>query len=331
MLVHISCHPGKRFFTMKIMSVQGPIPASELGFTLSHTHFMIDLWQLVRTYDGILDDEALATQELLDYKSAGGCSVVEVTSGGIGRNPEALRRLSQASGVHIIMGAAWYREAVYPKFIYELDTNALAAVVVGELTEGIDGTDVRAGVIGEIGTERGAITPAQERVFRACARAQQKTGVTIVTHTTHFGELALEQIALLQEELVPSSRILISHLGDRVDTTSLKAIARQGVFLGIDNIGFVNDGYATDRMRARNVAWLIAEGHLLQILLSSDFCFKTQLAAYGGKGYTHVPNNFLPLLRDEGVSEEAIHQMTVINPMHALAVDETSIVFEKQA
>jgi phosphotriesterase-related protein len=312
---------------MQIMSVKGPMQAKELGFTLSHTHFMIDLWQLVKTYDGILDDEALATQELLDYKGAGGCSVVEVTSGGIGRNPEALRRLSQASGVNIIMGAAWYREVVYPKFIYELDTNALADVVVRELTVGIDGTNVRAGVIGEIGTERGAITPAQERVFRACARAQQKTGVTIVTHTTHFGELALEQIALLREERVPSSRILISHLGDRIDNTSLKAIAEKGVFLSVDNIGFVNDGYATDLMRAKNVAWLIAEGHLPQILLSSDFCFKTQLAAYGGKGYAHVPNNFLPLLRGQGVSEEAIHQMTVVNPMNALAVDETSIVF----
>jgi predicted metal-dependent phosphotriesterase family hydrolase len=313
---------------MQIMTVKGPISVNQLGFTLSHTHFMIDLWNIVRTYDGILDDEALATQELLDYKQVGGSSVVEVTSGGIGRNPSALRRLSEASGVNIIMGAAWYREMVYPKFIYELDTNALADIVVRELTVGVDGTGVRAGVIGEIGTERGSITPAQERVFRACARAQQKTGVTIVTHTTHFGELALEQIALLREEFVPFSRILISHLGDRIDTTSLTSIAEKGVFLGIDNIGFEKDGYATDLMRAKNVAKLITDGHLSQILLSSDFCFKTQLTAYGGKGYTHVIDKFLPLLRGEGVSEEEIYQMTVLNPTIALGVEETSLVFQ---
>jgi predicted metal-dependent phosphotriesterase family hydrolase len=307
---------------MQIMTVRGPVQAETLGFTLAHTHFMIDLWNIVRTYNGILDDESVATQELLNYKSVGGRSVVEVTSGGIGRNPAALRRLSEASGVNIIMGAGWYREMVYPKFIYELDTNALADVVVGELTVGVDGTDVRAGVIGEIGTERGAITPAQERVFRACARAQRRTGVTVVTHTTHFGELALEQIALLQEERVPAQRILISHLGDRIDTSSLRAIAAKGVFLGIDNIGFENDGYATDQMRARNIATLIAEGHLAQILLSSDFCFKTQLAVYGGKGYTHVIDNFLPILRGEGVSEEAIYEMTVANPAKALGVEE---------
>jgi predicted metal-dependent phosphotriesterase family hydrolase len=313
---------------MQVMTVCGPVEVEELGFTLAHTHFMIDLWNIVRTYNGILDDETVATQELLDYKAAGGRSVVEVTTGGIGRNPAALRRLSQASGVQIIMGAGWYREMVYPQFVYELDTNALADVVVRELTVGIDGTGVRAGVIGEIGTERGSITPAQERVFRACARAQRKTGVTFVTHTTHFGELALEQIALLHEEHVPPERILISHLGDRIDTSSLRAIAAKGVFLGIDNIGFENDGYATDTMRARNIATLIAEGHLSQILLSSDFCFKTQLAAYGGKGYTHVPGNFLPLLRKEGISEEAILQMTVLNPARAFGVERTSILFQ---
>src|SRR5207249_1336092 len=105
----------------------------------------------------------------------------------------------------------------YPAFVRELDTNGLAARIVEELTVGVDGTDVRAGVIGEIGTERKFITPAQERVFRAAARAQRKTGVAIVTHTTHFGELALEQIALLREEGVSPARISISHLGDRLD------------------------------------------------------------------------------------------------------------------
>lgn len=312
------------------MTVMGPIPTNKLGFTLAHAHLIIDLWQFVKSYDAILDDEALATEEMMNYKSVGGHSVVEVTSGGIGRSPVALRRLSKATGINIIMGAAWYREAVYPKFVYELDTNSLSDVVVRELTVGVDETDVRAGVIGEIGTERGCITPAQERVFRACARAQQKTGVTIVTHTTHFGELALEQIALLHEEGVPSDRILISHLGDRMETSGLKAIAEKGVFLGIDNIGYERNGYATDQMRARNVAWLISEGHLPRILLSSDFCFKSHLAVYGGKGYTHVISSFLPMLRTQGISEEAIHQMTVVNPISALAVDETSIAFQRE-
>src|SRR2546426_6427515 len=173
---------------------------------------------------------------------------------------------------------------------------------------------LRTGVIGEIGTDRYWITPAEERVFRAAARAQRKTGVAIVTHTTHFGELALEQIALLREEGVPPERISISHLGDRLDPEPLLAVARQGVYLSIDNIGYVGDGYPEDGVRARNVRMLIHEGHVEQILLSGDVCQKTHLHAYGGKGYDHVPVRFLPLLREHGISEEQIHKMTVLDP-----------------
>jgi predicted metal-dependent phosphotriesterase family hydrolase len=305
---------------MPIVTVRGPISSDEAGYTLSHEHLLCDLWKIVRSYDGILDDEQLAVQELAPYKAAGGRTIIDVTSGGLGRNPAALRRISEASGIHVVMGAGWYREDVYPACIYEKDTNALAEIVVGQLTVGVDGTGIRAGVIGEIGTERYHITPAQERVFRACARAQRRTGAAIVTHTTHFGELALEQIALLREEGVAPNRIMISHLGDRFDAGPLLAIAREGVYLSIDNIGYLGQGYPDDTVRAGNVCRLIAEGHLSQLLLGGDVCAKQHLAAYGGKGYAYVPQKFLPLLRQRGVSEEAIHQMTVVNPARLLEI-----------
>jgi predicted metal-dependent phosphotriesterase family hydrolase len=145
---------------------------------------------------------------------------------------------------------------VCPSYVHQLSTNELAQRIVGDLTKGVDGPDIRAGVIGEIGTERYHITPAQERVFRAAARAQKQTGVSIWTHTTHFGELALEQIALLQKEGVPARRIVISHLGDRFGAPHFRAIAEAGVFLGIDNIGYSGDGYPADEVRARNVVEL---------------------------------------------------------------------------
>src|SRR5262245_37411195 len=98
-----------------IMTVRGPIAAAEMGYTLSHEHLLCDLWRFVRSYDAILDDEAVAIQELAEYKAAGGGTVVDVTSGGLGRNPAALRRISEATGLHIVMGAGWYREPVYPR------------------------------------------------------------------------------------------------------------------------------------------------------------------------------------------------------------------------
>ncbi|MEW5977686.1 MAG: hypothetical protein AB1898_17975 [Acidobacteriota bacterium] len=306
---------------MIIMTVNGPIAPEEAGFVLSHEHLLCDLWPIVRSYDGILHDENLAATELSRYREAGGRTVVEVSSIGLGRNPQGLRRISKATGVHVVMGSAWYREEVYPACVYELDTNALARKIIEDITLGAEGSDIQAGVIGEIGTERYHITPAQERVFRASARAQRQTGVSIWTHTTHFGELALEQIALLREEGVPSSRIVISHLGDRFGAHHFKHIAEQGVFLGIDNIGYEGDGYPPDEVRGRNVLELIQDGFEDQILLSLDICTKQHLHSYGGKGYDHLQRQFLPLLRSLGVAEEKIAKMTVANPARALAFE----------
>jgi len=310
---------------MVIMTVRGPIGASEAGTILSHEHLLCDLWPIVKGYDVILDDEALAADELKAYALAGGGTLIDATSGGLGRNPHALKRISESAGVHVVMGAAWYREDVYPSFINEWDTNRLAERIVEELTVGIDGTGIRAGVIGEIGTERSHITPAQERVFRAAARAQRRTGVAILTHTTHFGELALEQIALLREEGVEPDRIVISHLGDRHDRTSLLAIARTGAYLSIDNTGYTGGGYPGDPLRAVNVRALIAEGHLSQILLSGDVCMKSHLHAYGGKGYDHVLVKFVPCLRKAGVSDQDTQSMLVENPRKAYAVGPASV------
>jgi phosphotriesterase-related protein len=280
------------------------------------------LWGLIKSYDGILDDESLAASELALYRDAGGGSLIDATSCWLGRNPLALRRISEKAGIQIIMGSGWYRECVYPAIVFEQDTNALADRIAADIMQGADGTDVRAGIIGEIGTERKHVTPAQERVFRAAARAQRRTGACVMTHTTHFGELAMEQIALLREEGVPPQRIVISHLGDRHDTAQLLRIAREGVFLSVDNIGYTGNGYPPDEIRQRNVSLLAAEGHLAQIVLGGDICQKSHLAAFGGKGYAHVPRCFLPMLRKNGVPEESIYQMTVTNPARMLDIQE---------
>jgi len=310
---------------MQIMTVRGAMQQQAAGFTLSHEHILCDLWPILNSYDGILDDEDMAVAELERFRNAGGRTLVEVSSIGLGRDPSGLRRIAERSGLQIVMGSAWYRERVYPPYVSELSTDELALRIVQDITVGADGTDVRAGVIGEIGTERYHITPAQERVFRAAARAHSLTGVSIWTHTTHFGELALEQIALLREEDVPPDRIVISHLGDRFGAAHVQRIAETGVYLGIDNIGYRGDGYPADEVRARNVRELIGAGFEKQMLLSLDVCLKQHLHCYGGKGYDHLQNRFLPLLIEAGVSEDAIQQMTIHNPARVLAYEERQL------
>jgi predicted metal-dependent phosphotriesterase family hydrolase len=301
-----------------VVTVTGPISPDDLGVTLSHDHVLIDGWSIFRSYSAILDDEDTAIEELRRYRAAGGRSICDPTNIGLGRNPLALRRISESSDVQIVMGAGWYREPVYPSEIDELSTNDLADRLVRELTAGVADTGVRAGFIGEIGTERDHITPREERVFRAAARAHGRTGCPILTHTTHFGELALEQLALLAEEGVPAERVIVSHLGDRRDPRPLLAVAATGAWLNVDNLGIVV-GYAPLGVRADNVALLWREGFGGRVMLSNDICDTGALSVNGGPGYANVLTNFWPLLKERGLTDSQFRSMTVDNPARAFA------------
>ena len=308
--------------TMIIQTVTGPIEPGAAGVTMSHEHALIDLWAMSGLYGDILDDDVLAVAELQDLVAAGGQTIVDCTNGGIGREPEKLRSIAEASGVRIVMGAGWYRERVYPPEVTRSSADELAVGLVAEIRDGVDGTGIRPGMIGEIGTERYAISAAQERVFRAAARAHRRTGVTIWTHTTHSGELALEQVALLEEEGVPPHRIVVSHLGGRFGYRHIEPIARTGVFLSVDNIGYIDGGYPPDEVRADNVAALVADGHGAQVMIGGDVCTKSALLAYRGRGYGHVLRRFVPMLRDRGLDDAALHAILVANPRRALAFDD---------
>ncbi|MDQ6817208.1 MAG: hypothetical protein M3018_07350 [Actinomycetota bacterium] len=301
-----------------VVTVRGLIDPAELGTTLSHDHLLCDSWAVTQSYEFVVDDEALAIEEAKHFRAKGGNAIIDPTNIGLGRNPEALLRISEATGLHILMGCGWYREAAYPVYIFQENPDQLAERVVSELRFGASTSGIRPGFIGEIGTERFHITPAQERVFRAAARAHRQTGATIMTHTTHFGELALEQLDLLEEEGVDPARVVISHLGDRIGVESFLPVAARGAWLGIDNVGFT-DGYAPLEVRASNVAVLIEAGYLKQILLGSDICTTSQLRRYGGPGYTQVLENFVPLLLEHGIGEHDVHEMTVTNPARAFA------------
>lgn len=307
---------------LQVMTVLGPIAPESIGVTLTHDHVLIDAFGLFgdSSYAWILDDEDVMARELERYRDAGGATIIDPTNIGLHRQPEGMRRLAQRTGLNLVMGTGWYRERCYPGYIREELPDQLADRLVADLVSGMDGTDVRAGFIGEIGTERGFITPAQERVFRAAGRAHRRTGCPVMTHTTHFGELAVEQLALLREEGVDPSRVVVSHLGDRVGIHWWLPIAREGAYLNIDNLAFVG-GYAPLEVRADNVAAFVAEGLVDQVMLSNDICLLDQLAQYGGPGYDNVITNFVPLLRARGVSDGDIQTMLVTNPARAFAYD----------
>lgn len=304
----------------KVITVTGAVAPGQLGITHSHEHVIFDYFHLFSTYDVIFTDENVAARELEFYKAAGGGSLVDCTVPGLGANPAALARISQRTGVNIILGCGWYRERIYDADVLGKTSRQLAQVLIGQIENGFAGTSVRAGFIGEIGTERGPITPAEERVFRAAAYAQSATGVGIWTHTTHFGERALDQIDLLEECGVPASRIVISHLGDLEDCSRLLQIAQRGVYVSIDNIGYSGDGYPGDDVRANSVKELVDTGFLSQIVIGTDIGTRSALKAYGGRGFAWLVERFVPRLRDLGLSEEELSAITVGNVARALTV-----------
>lgn len=302
--------------TYEIITVNGPIRPEELGITQTHEHVWFNAYEHYKGYQFVFEDEEMMASELGEFRKLGGGSVVEVSTAEIGRGPLPLQTISRMSGINIVMGSGWYREFGYPREVQEKTSNELADDLVQEIEHGVGDTGVRPGIIGEIGTGTGHILPAEERVFRAVALAQQRSGLAITTHTTRWGSLAMEQIAMLREFGVDLSRVVIGHLGDRIGVRHLLPIAEQGVYVEVDNIGYLD--YQPEWVRADNVAALVREGFVKQVLLSQDICQLTQLRYSGGVGYGYLLGTFVPMLRERGVSDEEIHTMLVENPARML-------------
>lgn len=304
---------------MTIMTVLGPIADEDLGVTQPHEHILINLYGTVMVWNyAAFEDEALASDELASFRAAGGRSIVETTTIGIGRDPEGLRRVAERSGVQIVMGTGWYREAVYPDYVARSSVDQLADRLIADIVDGVGDTGVRAGVIGEIGTELEFLGPAQERVFRAAARAQRQTGVAITTHCQRTGRLGPEQVDLLLEEGVAPDRIIIGHHGDKRHVEHELGLLARGVYVQIDHVGFRD--LQPDEQRARNVKDIIDAGYGDRLLISQDVCFPQHLEWFGGNGYAYLLTRFVPLLRDAGVTQAQIDTLLVENPARVLSI-----------
>ena len=303
----------------EVITVDGIIRPEEMGVTYPHEHLFLDAMDHYSSYGYqlVIDDEDVMAQEILEFTKLGGRTICDVTLDEIGRDPERLVRFSRRTGINVVMGCGWYRDFGYPPIVAEKTSRELAEILVREIEIGVGDTGIRAGFIGEIGTGRHYIKPAEERVFRAAALAQARTGVVISTHTTRWGTLAMEQIAMLDEFGANLSRVIIGHLGDRIGVKHLLPIAEKGVYLEVDNIGYLD--YQPESVRADNVAALVTEGFVDQVLLSEDICMLNHLKYTGGKGYEYLLKVFVPLLRERSVTDEQIHRMMVVNPTNAFS------------
>ncbi len=301
--------------TSSVTTVLGDITPQALGPTLMHEHLLCDFYRRTGNLDHLLNDEALACEELAAFRDAGGRSVVECTTPDLGRNPEGLQRIADGSGLHIVMGTGWYRQPYYPPEVDLLATDELAAIMIRELTEGVGESGIRAGVIGEIGIDLDYATAQEERVLRAAARAQQVTGAAITTHASMY-PVGRVQLRILREEGVDPSRVMIGHCDTYLDLGYHLEILATGAYVQFDTVG--RNHMNPDLRRAEALVELLRRGFVEQLLLSSDRCFRSDLRAFGGVGYGYVFTTFCDQLRALGVDDDEIRTMTVGNPQRVL-------------
>lgn len=301
-----------------IETVNGPIPASELGITLPHEHVFINLMPEYRG-EGLLNDSVLMERELALYIEHGGKSLVDTTSEGLCRNATGLRDMSQNLGLNIVMGSGFYRDPYLPNSIVDrTSVKELSELVVRDFEVGVDGTGIRAGVIGEVGSDKWFISAREERSLRAAAQAQLKTGAAITTHSARW-PIGMQHLEIFEHEGVDLRRVIIGHSDSVPDTDYHLALAARGAYVQFDMLGIYTSDYDQDR-RVEFVKNLIDNGYSDRILLSHDVCLRSMLTVNGGVGYAHVLRSFVPRMEAAGISRELIHLFISVNPARALDV-----------
>jgi phosphotriesterase-related protein len=338
----------------------GLIDAEALGVTLPHEHLLTDLstyfvepdeasqrklayepvsienlgWIKTHRMNNIddlrLTDEEVAIEEAMLYKRAGGNTIVEVSSIGLCRDPEGLARISRATGLNIIMGSGYYVGASHPPELAKKSEEEIAEEIAHDILEGVDGTGIRAGIIGEIGCTV-PLLEDEKKVLRASAKAQQRTGAAISVHPSSRDDLVLEIVDILGEAGADLHHTIICHVNYfGFSRETLCRLADAGCYIEIDNFGrpavpypiflygrFIDMPNDTERIAA--IQQLISDGHVKRILMSHDICFKTDLIKYGGYGYAHILKDVVSWILLQEMQEDSIQQIIIENPKKILS------------
>jgi phosphotriesterase-related protein len=274
-----------------------------------------------------LDDIDAAVEELALFRTAGGGTVVEVTNVGLHRDPKGLRRIAERTGLRIVMGSSYYVDAAHPDDMAGRSEDAICAEIVADVLDGADGTGICSGIIGEAGCSW-PLTAAEAKVLRASARAQRLTGAPLSVHPGRSEDAPMQIVEILADSGADLSRTVICHLERTVfSRPAMKRLAGTGCVLEFDLFGHENSYYwpaphiamPNDAQRLDWLAWLIAEGHRDQIVVSHDNDNKVFLARHGGPGYAHILTNIVPRMRARGFGEEDIEAILIANPRRILA------------
>jgi phosphotriesterase-related protein len=338
----------------KLITVTGPLAADRMGLTLTHEHLLISALAYFKpveepgfssgAYERITLENAavvrqlpfynrenlvqadwrLAANEIRRFKLAGGRTVIDSTSVGLGRDVWALRKIAEDVGIAVVAGSGFYIGDAPLLDVPSRTVSSMRDEIAKDINEGVEDTGIRAGIIGEIGTSE-SVTDTEWNVLRAAAQAHHETGAAVQIHCTHRPGVmdAILDVVLDQEEVHPS-RVIACHvdlLPDDVDYA--KRLADRGVYLAYDCWGHpVPAGgiRVSDEQRLAGAEKLVAAGYAGQLLFSHDIGLPSRFAAYGGPGYDHLVNVVAPALLARGVSRATLAEIMIQNPRRAFVL-----------
>lgn len=283
------------------------------GYTLMHEHMTIDLSGQKHNLDCKVDCIDEITKEMKKLYSKGVRNIVEVTNRGMGRNVKNIVKISKESGINFICSTGFYKEPFLPDYVYEMDKEEIAELLINDIEIGIDGTGIKAQLLGEIGTSKDHMTKEEEKIFESVVIAHKKTGVPISTHTT-LGTNALGQIEFFEKNNVDLSKVNIGHVDLSGDIQYIIEILSKGVYISFDTIG--KNNYLLDSKRVEMLKILQDMNLLNKVFLSQDISRKSNMEFMGGIGYSYIFDSFIPMLKEKGITDESLDLMLHKNPMN---------------
>jgi phosphotriesterase-related protein len=304
-----------------VNSVLGPLDTAHLGFTLMHEHIMVAAAGVYREYPELLGPNRVerVVARLTAAKEDGIDTLVDATTLDLGRDVELLAEVSRQTGVHIIACTGWWLDI--PRFFAGVSPEQLARVFVREIEKGIGGTDIKAGIL-KSASDVAGVTPGEEIVLRAVARAHLETGVPIMLHSYSPGQVGRQQLAIVREEGVDPSRVKMDHSNDTTDVEYLLWLLDQGCYLGLDRYPGRTTSSAA---RTRTMKALIEAGFADRLCPSHDGIVlgvvggdfehtEAESLEYNPYGYRYINKVVLPQLREMGIPERTLESMFVDVP-----------------
>jgi phosphotriesterase-related protein len=314
-----------------VNTVLGPVEARDLGFTLSHEHIVCGSPGVVRGWPELYGgrEALLETAHTVLTRAIGDgvTTIVDATTFDLGREVDLLVEASRRSGMHIVAATGMWLDP--SKSLQTRTTDQLAAWFTADLAEGLDGTDVRAGII-KVASEL-EVLPFEERILEAAARAHHATGAPILTHSLARNHMGEQQAAVLERFGVDPTRVVIGHSDDSTEIDYLIGLADRGYRIGMDRLPNGNlPEYGTQDVaaRLRMIAALVERGYAEHMVLSHDDPIWAGVLSDIDQArhlesnpvvISFIPRIVLPGLRELGVPEDAITRMTRTNPQRWLS------------